>query len=136
VNNAVLLPDQIANAGAFDQDDGSKWSYVVGKGQSGLIVSVWKREAWQTDRVPPNGIEASIGIEPKDLLSKFTVGIGSWTNEKRTELRIPYHLGKLSGTITAQRVGATWKVIPDRGTMGSGNWWKPAANAPATRPAG
>jgi hypothetical protein len=136
VNNAVLLPDQIAIAGALDQEDGSKWSYVAGKGQSGLIVSVWKREAWQTDRVPPNGIEASIGIEPTDLLSKFTVGRGSWSSDKQAELRIPYHLGELAGTIRVQRTGGTWKVLPDRGTMGPGNWWKPAVNAPATRPAG
>jgi hypothetical protein len=122
-NAASLIPAQIAYAGKVRLPDTAECTYVVGKGQSGLIVGVWTRAAW-TDRVP-HGLAASIGIEPPELLAKFTAAQAAWADADKKVLRVPYTLGDAKGVIEIRRDGARWTIHPDRGEIEKGGWWRP-----------
>jgi hypothetical protein len=123
-NAAYLVPDPLVRAGKLRLPDKTEWSYLVGKGQSGLIVSVWKRTAW-TDRLPPHGLAANIGIAPPELLAKFTVAKADWADAAKKVLHVPYALGDTKGVIEIRRDGERWTVHPDRGEVGKGGWWRP-----------
>lgn len=126
-NCAVLVPEHIVGAGKLDLADGSTWSYVVGKGQSGVIMSIWKREKWQA-RLPPHGIAASLGIESPELRLKLTLGPATLAGEKGlTVVRVPYKLEGASGVIEIRHLGENgrWRIKPDRGIVHTGGWWRP-----------
>jgi hypothetical protein len=123
-NAAYLVPDQLARAGQLRLPDKTEWSYLVGKGQGGLIVSVWKRTAW-TDQLPPHGLAANIAIAPPELLAKFTVAKADWADADKKVLRVPYTLGDTKGVIEIRRDGERWTVHPDRGETEKGGQWRP-----------
>jgi hypothetical protein len=123
-NAAYLVPNPLVRAGKLRLPDKTEVSYLVGKGQRGLIVSVWKRTAW-TDRLPPHGLAASIGIAPPELLTKFTVAKADWADADKKVLRVPYTLGDTKGVIEIRRDGERWTVHPDRGEIEKGGWWRP-----------
>ncbi len=122
-NNAVLVPHQFAWAGKITFPNMKESSCMIGKGQSGLIVSVWHRTPWK-DRLPPHGIDGSIGIRPRELQDAFSVAPGTWTDAERTVLRVPYAIGEIKGTIEVRRDGDKWTIQPDRGKL-DGVWWEP-----------
>jgi hypothetical protein len=140
--SAALVPDQIASAGTLTCADGTTRSYVVGKGQGGVIMSFWARTPWTSD-LPNHGFEAVIRLpaEAHQLYDQFSVGPGTWIGDKRDVLRLPYTLGKLAGTIEARLIDGKWQMRPDRGStileQPDGSWvrWDPSASPPATRPA-
>jgi hypothetical protein len=123
-NAAYLVPDPLARAGKLRLPDKTEWSYLVGKGQRGLIVSVWKRTAW-SDRLPPHGLAASIALAPPELLARFAVAQADWADADKKVLRVPYTLGDAKGVIEVRRDGERWTVHPDRGELGKGGQWRP-----------
>jgi len=123
-NAAYLLPDPLVRAGKLRLPDRTDCSYLVGKGQSGLIVAVWNRAAW-ADRLPPHGLAASIGVAPPELLAKFTVAKADSADAEQKVLRVPYALGDTKGVIEIRRDGERWTVHPDSGEVEKGGWWRP-----------
>jgi hypothetical protein len=123
-NAAYLVPDPLVQAGQLRLPDKTEWSYLVGKGQRGLIVSVWKRTTW-ADQLPPHGLAASIGVAPPELLTKFTVAKANWADVDKKVLRVPYTIGDTKGVVEIRRDGARWTIHPDRGEMEKGDWWRP-----------
>ncbi len=143
-NNEWLFPQgQIAFAGSYVKADGSTWSYLVGKGQTGLRMSAWKRAEWSVRRVgnldvptlPGHGFAASLNLEPRDLFDKFHVSLGNRPDDAEDRLLIPYTIGDVGGAIELRRVGQEWQFHPDRGEVGPLQWWRPFADRAATRPA-
>jgi hypothetical protein len=143
-NNEWLFPqEQIAFAGSYLKADGSTYSFLVGKGQSGLRMSAWKRAEWSIERIgdqdyptlPGHGFAASISLEPYDLFHKFHVSIGTRPDAAQDLFVIPYTIDDVAGTIELRRVGTEWQFHPDRGVVSSPmHWWKPFAERAATRP--
>jgi hypothetical protein len=134
-NNEWLFPrEQIAFAGNYQDADGGNWSYLVGKGQTGLRMSAWKRAEWSADRLPAHGFAASISLEPIELFEKFHVSTATQPDTKTDLIVVPYTLGDAAGTIELRRNGKEWRFSPDRGVVGALDWWRPFASA-ATRPA-
>jgi hypothetical protein len=133
VNNVSLWTREQAAAGSYRAPDGVTSSYIVGTGQSGLIVAGWRRAEWTRDQYPGQGIAFSIGLEPYELQEDFHVGLGRW-DEKGQVLRVPYLLVDVPGTFELHLKDGKWSFHPDRGEM-NGNWWRPFKQGAATRPA-
>jgi hypothetical protein len=130
-NEAFLLPFQFSYAGGFPPEDGQAgWSFLIGKGQTGVIITMWDRDRFADDRLPAHGID-TLGIEPQTLFDKFSVGRGRWVDAKREVMHIPYTIAKtqdmseVSGTLELRRTGKKWEILPDRGTLMGGHWWRP-----------
>ncbi len=98
-------------------------SYIVGTGQSGLIVAAWSREPWPPGMYSGKGINFSVGIEPSDLQPEFIIGLGKW-DERGEVLRVPYILVDEFGTFELHLKRGEWSFHPDRGEL-KGNWWNP-----------
>ena len=50
-NEAFLLPFQFSYAGGFPPEDGQAgWSFLIGKGQTGVIITMWDRDRFADDR--------------------------------------------------------------------------------------
>jgi hypothetical protein len=133
-NNEWLFPRELAFAGSYQDPDGGHWSYLVGKGQTGLRMSAWKRAEWSADELPGHGFAASISLEPTELFEKFHVSTATQPDLKAEVIIVPYTLADTAGTIELRRNGKQWSFSPDRGIVGALNWWRPFADA-ATRPA-
>lgn len=134
VNEVSLWTREQAAAGSYRKPNGSTSSYIVGTGQSGIIVACWGRGEWTADRKPGEGINFSVGIEPYHLKDDFQVGVGRW-DAKGQVLRVPYLLEDVAGTFELHLTNGEWSFHPDRGVV-KGSWWKPFEEVPATRPAG
>jgi hypothetical protein len=135
-NNEWLLPrEQIAFAGSYADAKGGNWSYLVGKGQTGVRMSAWKRAEWSDTGLPGHGFAASLSLEPYDLFDKFHVSVGTRPEVEQDLVLIPYTLGEVGGTIELRRVGDEWRFHPDRGVVGPMQWWKPFPEPSSTRPA-
>jgi len=124
-NNAILVPDEFAWAGKLVLQDRTEFSCMIGKGQSGLVVSVWHRNA-REGRLSPHGIDGSIGIKSRQLEDAFSVAPASWTDPEKKVMRVPYAFGEIKGTIEVRRDGDEWVILPDRGKL-DGAWWDPFA---------
>ena len=122
---ASVVPYHIVGAGKLDFGHRTE-SYLVGKGQSGVIMTLWAREEWQEDRLPPHGFAASLGLESEELRSKLTLGTATVAREKGLwVMRIPYKLEGVSGVLEIRQVGDEFRIKPDRGIVHKGRWWRP-----------
>lgn len=118
-NEAFLDIGQFAMVGSYKTDDGHERSYMIGTGQSGIIVSVWERGASFKTKLPGHGINGILGIDPEEVREQFMIGVGKWEGDI---LKIPYKIKDITGTIDVRRNGAQWKFVPDRGAFHRGSW--------------
>lgn len=134
VNNVIMRTRKVAAAGSFKSAEGKEFSFVIGTGQSGLVVCIWQRGIWTENGPPGRGIDGGIGIESNELRNTFAIETGTWIDKDKTQLRIPYRLQGQAGTITVQRSDTTWTFVPDRGEIGPGGWWKIDSKRSSTQP--
>jgi hypothetical protein len=118
-NAALLVPGSFAFAGTVTSTPGTTYSVMIGRGQQGIMVSVWSRN---TTGQPLMGVESHARL-PRRSRDAINVQHAQVAREaSRTVFRIPYVLDARQGVFEIHYDGQRWTMRPDVGRVENGLW--------------